>query len=352
LKKIPYPTLLRGTLICAGLVCTPVFAQTLPLPDPAATRAAAEQEQRLRQQQEAQERERTLQAPDVRSAIPKAAGFPVLSTEQPCFQIYTFRLEVPDEFPADVRVRGASSRPQDPFTFARKWLEHYQGQCLGRQGIDLLAKTLSRHILSRGMITTRVLVPEQDISQGTLTLTLIPGIIHALRFADSNTFGTWKSAFPTRAGDLLNLRDLEQGLEQMKHVASQDVEMQIMPTKVLGQSDVVLTVKRGKPWTVCASIDNSGTRATGRLQGKLSLGLDNPLGLNDIFNLGVNHDLSFSDKRFGSQGWNAFYSVPWGYWTGSLSAYASHYDQQIAGANQTFVSSGLNRAGFSGGSNF
>ncbi|WP_196302056.1 POTRA domain-containing protein, partial [Ralstonia solanacearum] len=34
--------------------------------------------------------------------------------------------------------------------------------------------------------------------------------------------------------DLLNLRDLEQGLEQMKRVASQDVDMQIVPTDVPG----------------------------------------------------------------------------------------------------------------------
>ncbi|WP_261510897.1 ShlB/FhaC/HecB family hemolysin secretion/activation protein, partial [Burkholderia multivorans] len=85
-------------------------------------------------------------------------------------------------------------------------------------------------------------------------------------------------------GELLKLRDLEQGLEQMKRVSSQDVSMQIVPAELPGESDVVLDVKRGKPWTVVASVDNSGTRATGKLQGNLSLGIDNPLGLNDIFN--------------------------------------------------------------------
>ncbi|WP_196304116.1 POTRA domain-containing protein, partial [Ralstonia solanacearum] len=49
-----------------------------------------------------------------------------------------------------------------------------------------------------------------------------------------------------------NLRDLEQGLEQMKRVASQDVDMQIVPTDVPGVSDVVISVKRAKPWTVVA----------------------------------------------------------------------------------------------------
>ncbi len=41
------------------------------------------------------------------------------------------------------------------------------------QGVDLIVKGLSQAILARGYITTRVLVPEQDLSTGTLKLALI-----------------------------------------------------------------------------------------------------------------------------------------------------------------------------------
>jgi hemolysin activation/secretion protein len=116
--------------------------------------------------------------------------------------------------------------------------------------------------------------------------------------------------------------------------------MKIVPANVLGESDVVLDVKRGKPWTVVASLDNSGMRATGKLQGNLSVGVDNPLGLNDLFNVGANQDLALGDKRLGSHGWNGFYAIPWGYWTATLCAYTNTYYQQIAGVNQTFVASG------------
>lgn len=149
----------------------------------------------------------------------------------------------------------------------------------------------------KGYVTTRVLVPEQDLSSGTLKLALLPGVIGELRFAEPDLWGTRKSAFPARPGDLLNLRDLEQGLEQMKRVPSQDVDMQIVPTKAPGVSGVVIAVKRGKPWTVVASVDNSGTRSTGKWQGNLSVSLDNPLGLNDLFNVGYNQDLGFANKE-------------------------------------------------------
>ncbi|WP_230955266.1 ShlB/FhaC/HecB family hemolysin secretion/activation protein [Burkholderia vietnamiensis] len=297
-------------------------------------------EQQARQQEEARERERTVSSPGVRSSVAARAGHPQLPTETPCFRIDRFALDVPYSLPDGVKAQGVSTLPLDRFAFAREWLEHYTGQCIGKHALDVLVKALSQDILSRGYITTRVLLPEQDLSSGTLKVSLIPGVIRHVRFADEKLRGTWKTAFPTRDGELLNLRDLEQGLEQMKRVQSQDVSMQIVPGDVPGESDVVLDVKRGKPWTVVASIDNSGTRATGKLQGNLSIGIDNPLGLNDIFNVGVSQDLELGDKRLGSHGWNGFYSIPWGYWTATLSAYTNTYYQQIAGVNQTFVASG------------
>ncbi|HDR8921133.1 TPA: ShlB/FhaC/HecB family hemolysin secretion/activation protein [Burkholderia vietnamiensis] len=325
-----------------ALVSLAVHAQQAPTPadQAAAAKANAEQDRQAQQQWEAQQRAVTVRAPSVRSEVPKVEAYPALPTETPCFRIDRFTLDVPASLPDAAKAQGASALPMDRFAFAREWLNHYEGQCVGKQGIDVLIKGLSQAILARGYVTTRVLIPEQDLSTGTLKLSLIPGMIRHVRFADEKLRGTWKTAFPTRDGEVLNLRDLEQGLEQMKRVSSQDVSMQIVPGALPGESDVVLDVKRSKPWTVVASIDNSGTRATGKLQGNLSVGIDNPLGLNDMLNVGVNQDLEFGDKRLGSHGWNGFYTIPWGYWTATLSASTNTYYQQIAGVNQTFIASG------------
>lgn len=323
-----------------ALPVLPAHAQAVPSPGQSAALTNAEQDQRTRQQQEARERAATVQAPAVRAEAIAAAEFPTLPEEAPCFRIGRILLEVPQGLPADLQVSGASALPMDPFAFAQQWLDHYVGACIGKAGVELLVKGILQAILSKGYVTTRVLVPEQDLTTGTLKLALIPGVVGEIRFAEPDLWGTWRTAFPTGPGELLNLRDLEQGLEQMKRVASQDVDMQIVPTATPGRSDVVIAVKRNKPWTVVASVDNSGSRGTGRWQGNLSLGIDNPLGLNDIFNVGYNQDLMLSNKEHGTRGWNGYYSVPWGYWTATLSAYSSNYFQQIAGVNTTFISSG------------
>ncbi|MFL9942151.1 ShlB/FhaC/HecB family hemolysin secretion/activation protein [Paraburkholderia graminis] len=331
-----------AVLPLTALVSLASNAQQAPTPadTAAAARANAEQNQQLQQQRDAQQRDATVQAPVVRSEVPRVQGWPELPAEQPCFRIDSLSLDVPPNLPDAVRSHGASQLPLDRFAFAREWLAHYRGQCIGKAGLDVLTKGLQQAILSEGYITTRVLLPAQDLSTGTLKFALVPGVIRKLRYADPDTRGTWKTAFPARDGDLLNLRDLEQGLEQSKRVASQDVDMKIEPTDMPGESDVVISMKRAKPWSVVASVDNSGSRATGKLQGNLSVGIDNPLGLNDVLTAGASQDLEFGDKRLGSHGFNGSYSLPWGYWTATLSGSANTYYQNIAGVNQTLVSSG------------
>jgi hemolysin activation/secretion protein len=306
----------------------------------AATRADAAQQQREAQQRDAQQREAAVTAPSVRPEASTSTAWPDLPAEQPCFTIDTFTLEVPATLPEATRAAGASALPMDTFAFARARLDHYQGQCIGQQGLDVLTKGLQREILSRGYITTRVLLPTQDLSTGTLKFTLVPGTIRHLRFDDAATRGTLKTAFPSRDGDLLNLRDLEQGLEQMKRVPNQDATMQIVPGDTPGESDVVVTVQRSKPWSLALSADNSGARATGGYLGSATLGLNNLLGVNDILTAGYNQDLQLGNHGFGTHGWNGSYSVPWGYWTGTIFGYTNTYYQQIAGVNQTFTASG------------
>ncbi len=299
------------------------------------------EELRNRAKQEALERDRQLNQPNVKlkGAIerPESLALPV---ETPCFKIDKFVLEVPSQVSPEAQRYGASQSQTDTFRFAQVFLEQYSGQCIGREGINIIVKGLTSKILERGYSTTRLGIIEQDMSGGTLKLALIPGLIHEIRFADKDTRGTWKNAFPTSAGKLLNLRDIEQGLEQMKRIASQEVDMQIIPAEKLGESDVVISVRRGKPWKVTGTLDDAGSKGTGKLQAGLNLAYDNLFNINDMFNIGISNDVDNNVEQRGTHGRNVFYSVPYGNWTHTISANDSEYHQRIAGLYQTFVSSG------------
>ncbi|MBF4089215.1 ShlB/FhaC/HecB family hemolysin secretion/activation protein, partial [Burkholderia pseudomallei] len=93
---------MKTTRRLAVLPITTLFtlaAQAQQAPSPsdqaAAARANAEQNQQAQQRRDALQRDATVQAPGVRSDVPRPEAYPVLPTETPCFQIDRFALDVP-----------------------------------------------------------------------------------------------------------------------------------------------------------------------------------------------------------------------------------------------------------------
>lgn len=251
------------------------------------------------------------------------------------------KIELPVEsisFPIqEIQVQGRNS---EHFKWINKYVQQYEGQKIGMQGITLLLKKINEAVVNRGYITTRVYIKEQDLTSGILKLELAAGTIGEITFADKKTWGTWKNAFAVGPGDILNIRDIEQGLEQMKRVPSQEVDIKIRPTKISGQSDLVLTVKRSKPWKIVNSVDDSGMKSTGKIQVTTALEIDNLLSINDIFNVSFNKDAARDGEKRGTRANSFYYSVPLGRQTISLSKSSYDYHQLVTSAVLPFLSSG------------
>lgn len=248
-----------------------------------------------------------------------------LPKETPCFTLRSLRLE-------GERV--------DDFAWAQRYLDRFVGQCVGREGLETLQRRLSNLVIARGFVTTRIGVPAQDIAKGELRMLLVPGTLRHIRFAPGSPELDWRTAFPLREGDLLNLHAIEQGLEQLKRVPSQDVSMDIAPGEKVGESDVVLTVHTARHWHVETDVSDSGLEGTGTYQGNLNLSFDNPLGWNDIFSIGAGHALFTHPDGGSTFSENASYSVPWGWWTFSASVSTYRYRQWVEGFESRFRSTG------------
>lgn len=331
-------------LILSAAVSSSVHAQVTN--DEAQRRAQQEaerQEQRARQQRQLQERRTQHNAPDARLPAEQhqpESGDGALPGETPCFTINALQLAVPTSLPDAHRNILSNTLLPDPLAFAQTELDRYVGLCIGQQGINLIIKRLTNTALSKGYSTTRFGVSQQDLSKGSLTITVIPGIIRQIRFKDTSIDGSWKSAFPARPGDLLNLRDLEQGLEQMKRVTSQDADMQIVPGAQPGESDIVINVTRQKPWSASFNLDNSGSKGTGKYQLGSNFGYDNLLGINDVLMLGLTSNADITQKNHHTKNASLSYWVPYGYWTFGLSANYAKYKQSIAGEVANITSQG------------
>lgn len=296
-------------------------------------------EELIRQQQ----RERALQqrqesSPDVRLESGKAQEAGRLPAgETPCFTIDRLLLkgELAERF--QWALKSAAGEQDSPL-----------GRCLGGEGINLVMKRIQNALVERGFVTTRVLAEAQDLKTGTLTLTLIPGRIRAIRFtAESPARARQWNAFPMGPGDVLNLRDVEQALENLKRVPSAEADIQIAPSEAAdarpGDSDLVVSWQQGFPLRFSLSADNSGSKASGKEQGSATVSGDHLLTLNDLFYFTYSHDLSDSGGAHGTRGRTVHYSLPYEYWLLGFTASDYTYHQTVAGTNQSFIYSGRSR---------
>ncbi|RUS67728.1 Hemolysin transporter protein ShlB [Saezia sanguinis] len=298
-------------------------------------------ELQLQQQRERELREQMESIPNVQLDTREQQEQPNVrlpQTEEPCFDIQTLQLtgELSDRFQWALRAANKDAQGKDDIATNR---------CLSSQGINIVMGRIQNAIIQRGYVTTRVVAPEQDLASGTLSLVVIPGYVHQIRWADemSGKTASWRTALPMREGDLLNLRDLEQGLEMLKRVPTAEADIQIEPGDDPGQSDLVITRSQRFPFRLNVSIDDGGSKSTGRYQGGLTFSYDNWLNLNDLFYISLNHDIGDANGG-GSRGHTIHYSVPFrGNWLFSVNGSYYHYDQLIQGINQQYKYSGNSR---------
>nr|WP_307155879.1 POTRA domain-containing protein [Duganella sp. Leaf126] len=141
-----------------------------------------ERERVLRQQQEA--------ASDVRlqaDAAPTAANR-LPQHESPCFTIDQLLLGGPG---AEAFAWARPAADRDDLGQADAPL----GRCLGTTGINIVMGRLQNAIIARGYATTRVLAEPQDLSRGTLALSILPGRIRQIGFAPGTSArATWRNA--------------------------------------------------------------------------------------------------------------------------------------------------------------
>lgn len=233
------------------------------------------------------------------------------------------------------------------------------GKCLGLNDINKLVSDTQNRIIERGYATTRVVIGNQNLKSGNLLLTLIPGYVDNLKADTSqskvpvhlNRHGlpsNFAPALPLTAGDLLNIRNLETGLENLKRIPTADADFSIAPSSVSqepGHSDVLIKYAQSRKLRVGVGIDDSGSKSTGKYQGNITLSLDNPSYHNDLLYLTYGHDLGehINDQVKGdksSENYALGYTLPMDNWLFNTNASHYTYDQTVAGANQDYNYSG------------
>lgn len=185
-------------------------------------------------------------------------------------------------------------------------------RCLNVNDINQLIHDVSNWYIAQGYITSRAFLQEQDLSTGILHIILLEGRIESIT-VNGQDERALMMAIPARKGDILNLRDLEQGMEQLNRLSTQQVKIDILPGEQTGFSQVKLTRQPRLPLSGNLAFDNSGQQSTGEHQLNGALWADNLLGLADQWFLSGGHSSDFSHGHR-AQNLQSGVSLPYGYW--------------------------------------
>jgi hemolysin activation/secretion protein len=317
------PAALRLSLLAASMLAATAVRAQIP---------ADELLRQREQQRQALEAQRQAARPDAlkaqRQDEERDEGDAIPSDESPCFAI------------GQVQLDGAQS-----FTFLNTPLDGIAGRCLGARGVQALQRQLQRALVARGYMTTRVLVPEQNLAGGVLRLQLIAGRVAGIAH-EGDASGLIATVLPTRNGlgerGLLNQRDLDQAIENLRRLPSQRTEIDIRPGDNIGESQLLFKHNSDKRWRLLTSLDNAGSKATGRTGASFTLGIDSPLYLYDQLTLTHNRNAQSADES-GNRGTSLAWNVPLGYWSVSAGANRYEYLQTIAGFSGPIRYSGNSR---------
>lgn len=277
-----------------------------------------QQQQRLQQDQ--QQRDALTQAHQVE--LQKTESAPASG---PCFEINQISLQQASLITPDTQKRLVAP---------------YINQCLSLDRINQLVRAISEWYVQRGYITSRAFLTEQNLSHGTLNITVLEGKLEAIHLQGASA-RQLNMAFPTRAGRILNLRDIEQGMEQINRLRTTPVQIEIIPSTQPGYSIVNLTSTPEFPLTLGLNMDNSGQRSTGIGQLSGSLVGNDLLGVADRWFVSGGRSSAFSDWR-DAQNFQAGVSVPYGYGLLDYSYSWSNYHSRFNANSFDWYSNGDN----------
>lgn len=283
----------------------------------------------------------------------------------PCFNIHKVSFNALPEGESLSQFNGILN----PFVRQSK-----DGHCMNINDINKLTSQVQNRLIDKGFVTTRVMVSDQELIKGELVLTIVVGRVGDI-LADTNQSPlpiyykaqtnaqttlpvNFKNALPLQSGDILNIRHLETALENFKRVPSSDATFELLPAQngIIGQSDVLINYTQQRNLRTSLSIDDAGSKNTGRYQANLSLSIDNPANLNDLFYVSYGYSFAglnaLKDKlkthltkeqeahKQNSHSYHIGYVIPFDNTLVSLSTGRFNYHQTVVGVNKDYVYGG------------
>lgn len=197
-----------------------------------------------------------------------------------------------------------------------------KGECLNEARLNQLSRELTAAYLKEGYIHT----PFHFVSEGNRLIVVVKeGKIRDIS-SESDRLN-FAMLLPQKKGKALNIRDLDQALDQANKLPNSSVTVDVLPYSD-GNVDLKFENQETKKVGGNIAFNNYSSKSYQRWQTRVGLNVDSPLGLSDSLAFSLSHTLNGTNQF--SRSASLYYSVPYGYWSFNAMAALSQFRQQIA----------------------
>ena len=214
----------------------------------------------------------------------------------------------------------------------------YLNKKISMNEINILVHELTNIYIRKGYITTRVYIPKQNLKTGTLVLAVQEGFVADFKVLGINRIQLW-GIFPPLKGKSLNIRHIEQGLDQLNRLQSNHATVKLIPSEGQSGGSVVFIQNRIRTrGSASIRYDTLSNADVGVLPDSVDLSYDNLLRINDQWFL--NYSQQFRDQEQYNNSYSLSGLVPFRYLTLKASYSQFDYLTIIQGLTRNFNSSG------------
>ena len=186
-------------------------------------------------------------------------------------------------FVREIRVAGST-------VFSPEQLAEVAAPFLNRdlttEDLEELRRNITLLYIEEGYVSSGAVIPDQDVSQGILTVAVVEGSLTDMKITGTDWFWPWyfSSRLNLAAGPPVNLNSLRDRLQiflQDPRIARMNAALQ--PGSKPGESVLQVNVEETSPWKAWLEFNNYQSPTVGAERGLATVSHLNPLGLGDAF---------------------------------------------------------------------
>lgn len=204
-----------------------------------------------------------------------------------------------------IEVVGSTVFTQEDFGTL---VQPIEGKTVTLSQLNATAQEITKLYITRGYLTSRAIVPPQDLSEGKVRIEIIEGSIERIDIEGNKRLKSnyIRSRINLGVKDPLNINQLEDQLQLLQSSPLlKKIEARLQAGQGSGKSQLKVKVEESPSLLLGANVDNYTTPSTGPIRTGILFGTRNLTGYGDSIALSYNRSVTGGLNTF-----DANYSVP------------------------------------------